>query len=144
MENKDTINLLKECDAGAKMAVSSIDEVLEKVQDEKLEKLLSKCKTEHEKLGNKIHSLLVEYNSEQKEPSPIAKGMSWLKTNYKIGMDESDSTIADLITDGCDMGVKSLNRYLNQYPTANQTVKDICFDLIGLEELLGKEMRAYL
>lgn len=144
MENKDTINLLKECDAGAKMAVSSIDEVLEKVQDEKLEKLLSKCKTEHEKLGNKIHSLLVEYNSEQKEPSPIAKGMSWLKTNYKIGMDESDSTIADLITDGCDMGVKSLNRYLNQYPTANQTVKDICTDLIGLEELLGKEMRAYL
>lgn len=144
MENKDTINLLKECDAGAKMAVSSIDEVLEKVQDEKLEKLLSKCKTEHEKLGNKIHSLLIEYNSEQKEPSPIAKGMSWLKTNYKIGMDESDSTIADLITDGCDMGVKSLNRYLNQYPTANQTVKDICTDLIGLEELLGKEMRAYL
>ena len=33
MENKDTINLLKECDSGTKMAVASIDEVLERIQD---------------------------------------------------------------------------------------------------------------
>ena len=33
MENKDTISLLQECDAGTKMAVSSIDETLEKIQN---------------------------------------------------------------------------------------------------------------
>ena len=27
----------------------------------------------------------------------------------------SDKPIAELITDGCNMGVKSLNQYLNQY-----------------------------
>ena len=36
MDNKDTIHLLKECDAGSKMAVTSLDEVMENVQDEKL------------------------------------------------------------------------------------------------------------
>ena len=36
MDNKDTIHLLKECDAGSKMAVTSLDEVMEHTQDEKL------------------------------------------------------------------------------------------------------------
>ena len=62
----------------------------------------------------------------------------------KIGMSNSDATVADLITDGCNMGVKSLNKYLNQYKTANQTAKDICNRLIGIEEELCKELRKYL
>ena len=40
MNESDTIKLLRECDAGAKMAVSSIDEVLEKVSGPGLKQLL--------------------------------------------------------------------------------------------------------
>lgn len=101
MENKDTIFLLKECDAGSKMAVSSIDEVLEDVRSNKLKQILSESKARHEKLGNEIHSMLSEYQSETKEPGTMAKSMSWMKTNMKMAMDKSDATVADLITDGC-------------------------------------------
>ena len=114
MINEDTIHLLKECDAGTKMGVVSIDDVLDIVKDETLKKLLTESKDHHSKLGNDLHSLLNEYGSEEKDPNPIAKGMSWFKTNMKITMNNSDSTIADLITDGCDMGVKSLHKYMNQ------------------------------
>ena len=124
MENNDTISLLKECDAGTKMAVTSIDEVLENVQNSDLKQLLAKSKEHHEKLGNEIHSLLLEYQCEEKDPSTMAKGMSWLKTNMKLSMDNTSSTIADLITDGCNMGIKSLYKYLNQYPAADKKVKD--------------------
>ena len=144
MENKDTIHLLKECDAGTKMGVTSIVEVLENVQNSELKQLLSKSKEHHETLGNEIHSLLLEYHSEEKDPNAMAKGMSWLKTNMKMSMDNSDSTIADLITDGCNMGIKSLYRYLNQYPTADQKVKDICERLIKIEEELRRDLRGYL
>ena len=41
MDNNDTIHLLQECDAGTKMAVNSIDETLEKVQDDKLRTILN-------------------------------------------------------------------------------------------------------
>ena len=140
MENKDTICLLKECDAGTKMAVSSLDEVMDRVQDSNLQKLLTESKEHHGKLGNEIHALLLEYNSEEKEPNAMAKGMSWLKTNMKMEMDASDATIADLITDGCDMGIKSLSKYLNQYPTANKKVLDICHRLINIEETLCKDL----
>ena len=145
MENQDTISLLKECDSGTKMAVTSIDEVLGKVQDTDMKSVLTESKKHHEKLGNEIHSLLIEHNSEEKEPNPMAKGMSWLKTNMKIGMNESsDAAVADVITDGCNMGVKSLHKYLNQYQSADKTSKDICKRLVSIEEELCKDLKDYL
>lgn len=144
MANSDTICLLKECDSGSKMAVSSINEILEKVKDTKLKKLLIESREHHEKLGNEIHSLLNEYNSETQEPTPIAKSMSWLKTNMKMKMDESDATAADLITDGCGMGIKSLYHYLNQYKTAVSEAKDLCKRLISIEEKLETALHEYL
>ncbi len=144
MESKDTVSLLKECDSGSKMAVSSIDEILESVQSASMKQLLAESKAHHEKLGNEIHSLLLEHHSEEKDPNAMAKSMSWLKTNMKMSMDKSDATVADLITDGCNMGIKSLNRYLNQYSAADHKSRDICARLVSIEEKLCKDMREYL
>ena len=144
MNNSDTIKLLRECDAGTKMAVTSIDDVLESVKSSELKKLLKETKDYHSKLGNEIHGLLSRLDTEEKEPSLMAKSMSWMKTNMKMGMDSSDATIADLITDGSNMGVKSLYRYLNQYKMADDTTKDICKRLIKIEEQLIKELQPYL
>ncbi len=144
MGNDDTIKLLKECDAGSKMGVSSIDDVLDYVESKELLELLKETKKHHEKLGNDLHSMLNEHQAEEKEPSMIAKGMSKMKTNVKIGMDHSDETIADLIVDGCDMGIKSLQRYLNKYPAADKSAKDICNRLISIEDELRKKLYAYL
>ena len=144
MIEQDTIKLLRECDAGIQMGVDSIDDVLNKVRSEKMRECLSKCKKEHQELDAEVQELLEKYRDDGKDPNPIAKGMSWMKTNVKMAMDDSDATIADLMVDGCDMGVKSLSRYLNQYEAADEVSKDICKRLIKLEEKLGKQMRDYL
>ena len=144
MSSSDTVRLLRECDAGTKMAVTSIDEILEKVQEEKLKDLLQKSKGHHKDLEADIHDKLERYDAEEKEPNPMAKGMSWMKTNVKLGLNESDATIADLLTDGCDMGIKSLYKYLNQYKAADKEAKDICEKLIGIEEELERDLRGYL
>ncbi len=144
MVEQDTIKLLRECDAGVKMGVDSINEVLEYVKSGDLRQLLSECKREHDKLQDEICEKLDQYKDDGKNPSPIAKGMSWMKTNMKLIMHESDHTIADLMTDGCNMGVKSLNRYLNQYKAADENSKDICKRLINLEEKLVIDIRDYL
>ena len=144
MVEQDTIKLLRECDAGIKMAVSSIDEVLAYVSSQKLKSALNDCKIEHEKLNIEIQQLLNKYHDEGKEPNPMAKGMSWIKTNMKLAINESDGTVADLITDGCNMGVKTLNKYLNQYEAADEVSKDICKRLIKLEESLETKLRDYL
>lgn len=144
MVEQDTIKLLRECDAGVKMGVSSIEDVLDYAHDEKLRTYLSDNRKAHEKLDVELQELLDSYQDEGKDPNPMAKGMSWLKTNVMLVVKESDSTIADLITDGCDMGVKSLSRYLNQYAAADEKSKDICKRLIKLEEELGVQMRDFL
>ena len=74
----------------------------------------------------------------------MAKGMSWMKTNVKLVMNESDHTIADLMTDGCNMGVKSLHKYLNQYRAADEKSKDITKRLINIEEKLTLDIREFL
>ncbi len=144
MIEQDTIKLLRECDAGVKMGVSSIDDVIDKVRSPDLQKLLSDCKEEHEKLRGEIEGLLSDYHDEGKDPNIMAKGMSAVKTNIKLGLDYSDETIADLMTDGCDMGVKSLSRYLNQYAAADEVSKDIAKRLIKLEATLAEDIRAFL
>ncbi|MBE6878233.1 MAG: hypothetical protein E7488_03575 [Ruminococcaceae bacterium] len=144
MIEQDTVKLLRECDAGVKMGVASIDEVLPFVKSKQLEKLLTGCKKEHEKLDREIQSLLERYKDDGKEPNVMAKSMSWFKTNMKLMMEESDATISDLMTDGCNMGVKSLNMYLNQYKAADEVSKDITKRLINLEEKLVVDMRRYL
>ena len=144
MAESDSIKLLRECDAGIKMGVTSIDEVLSYVKNPTFRKLLTECRNKHEKLREEIQMLLLASQDDGKDPNPIAKSMSWIKTNVKLVMDQSDETIADLMTDGCNMGVKTLHRYLNQYQSAEEKTKDIAKRLINLEEKLTVDIRAYL
>ena len=144
MIEQDTIKLLRECDAGVKMGVSSIDDVMDYVHGDVLKRLLKECRHEHEKLDKELQKLLDRYKDDGKDPNPMAKGMSWMKTNVKLAMDMSDATIADLMTDGCNMGVKSLNRYMNQYKAADEQSKDIAKKLSHLEEQLTVDIRQFL
>ncbi len=144
MIEPDTIKLMRECDAGIKMGVASIDDVVNTVHSDSFRNILVKCKQEHEQLRSELEVLLDKYRDDGKEPNPIAKSMSWMKTSFKLGIDSSDKTVADLMTDGCNMGVKSLNRYLNQYEAADEVTKNITKRLINLEEKLAIDIRKYL
>ncbi len=144
MIEQDTIKLLRECDAGVKMGISSIDEVLPHVESEKMKHLLHDCKDEHVVLEREINDALCRFHDEGKAPNPIAKGMSWMKTNMKLAVNESDATVASLITDGCNMGIKSLERYLNEYKAADKASQGIAKRLISSEEDLAIGLRSFL
>lgn len=144
MPNDDTIKLLKECDAGAKMGIEGIKNVIDKADNKSLIALLEKYLKDHEKLEEKIHEELNRFHDEEKNPSPIAKAMSWVKINMKLVKGENDPTIADLMTEGCNMGIKSICKYLNQYPTAMEGIKGLCYDLVEIEEDFAKDMRKFL
>lgn len=144
MSQQDTVKLLRQCDAGVDMGIASIDEVLKYVCSENFLKLLQDCKAQHEMLRGQIKTELDKLGDCGKSPCPLAKGMSWVKTNVSLAVDESDKTIADLITDGCNMGVKSLNRYLNQYSQAREEAKNLARRLCDLEEQLVINIRGYL
>ena len=62
----------------------------------------------------------------------------------KLGMEESDSTVADLMVDGCNMGVKTLSKSLNEYKRATNEAKSVANRLIGIEQNLNEQIRQYL
>lgn len=144
MVEQDTIRLLRECDSGIKMGVNSIDEVMDNVTSHKLKDKLGEFRSEHVVLRKDMESLLGEYGDEGKDPPAMARGMSWIKTNVKLAVNDSDKTVAELMTDGCNMGVKSLNKYLNEYKAADEKSKDITKRLIDLEQRMTTEMQSYL
>ena len=144
MIEEDTIRLLRQCDAGIKMGIDSIDDVVKYVSSDRLRNLLVKCKNDHESLMSKTQEMLDDYQDEGKNPNPLVKGMSWIKTNMRLIVNESDETIADLMTDGCNMGAKSLSKYLNEYQAADEKSKNIAKDLIRIEEDLVKNIRYFL
>lgn len=144
MVEQDTVRLLRECDAGVKMGVSSIDDVSDYVGNSDMRKVLADSRKKHTEIDIEIGELLDKYRDDGKEPAVMAKSMSWLKTNVMLAINESDETVADLITDGCNMGVKSLGKYLNKYKAADEKSKDIAKRLMNLEEKLAADVRVYL
>lgn len=149
MQNKsgadgDTVKLLRECDAGIKMGISAIDDVIDDVKNGQFRQLLHDSKNQHEKLKQEIVVLLDEHHDDGKDPNPMAKGMSKIKTNMKMAMETTDNTAADLMIDGCNMGVKSLSRYLNQYKSADRKSRDITGRLVEIEDRLSIDLRQFL
>lgn len=144
MIEQDTIRLLRECDAGIKMGISSLDDSVKYVKNPELKSILDESAKEHTKIKHDMQKLLDRYHDDGKEPPAMAKGMEWFKTNIKLAVDASDNAVAEFITDGCNMGIKSLSRYLNQYQAADEKSKDISKKLISTEEKLAVDIRQFL
>ena len=140
----DTIKLLRECNAGIKMGESAIKKVLPHAKSEELRHTLEVCKNTHASLGDETHSLLLQHNADTKEPHAFARMMSDMKIYAKIMSQDSDSQIADVMTDGCNMGIKSLSKYLNKYKNADKDAKSIAKRLVASEEYLENKIREYL
>ena len=134
MGKSDTIRLLRECDAGAKMGAAAINDVIDRVCSPAL----------HEALGAQVRTLLRKNRTRCKDPSAFARSMACAKTKIRLTLRPGDKTIADLMSDGCSMGIKTLCRYQNKYKTADEASSDLAQHLITLEETLEQKLRAYL
>ncbi len=144
MVNSDTLELLKECNRGIKMGIESIDGVIEKTENGDLYELLKKNRDLHEELKDKMERLLNERGLKGEEPKMIAKSMSSMKVNVMMFIEDSDYTVADLMTEGCHMGIKSLNKYLNRYKDAEPVAQDMAKKIIRVEEDFERDLRKYL
>lgn len=144
MENNDTVYLLKECNSGCKSATSSMEQVMGYVKNEKLRDLIKRYLDKHIKIGDVCHDVLNEMNENEKDPSKVAMMFAELGTDLKLMMEQSTHKAADMLIDGCTMGIKSLSEYINKYPNAKQDVQDLAKKLIKIEQDFMTELLAYL
>ena len=138
---EDTVKLLKECNAGCKSATNSLEQVMPFAENyHALHDLLKKYNDEHISIGDECHALLNEVGEDEKDPHPAAKVFSWISTEMKLMADSQPEHIAELMTDGCHMGIKSLSRYLNKYQHASEESRKLARKLIQCEQQFYKEL----
>lgn len=142
--SQDTIELLKECDAGCKMAIDSMEQIGKYVTDDAMKTIIKKYNQAHIKMEEDIHRQLNNYGEEDKEPSPIAKASSWIQSEVKMMINGDSKQAAHLLTNGCNMGVTSLCKYKNEYKAADEKSVHMCEKLCGLETDMASELQPYL
>ena len=64
MIESDTVKLLRECDAGVKMGICSIEDVLDRVQSKQFRQDLADCRSQHHELQGQIQKSLDRYQDE--------------------------------------------------------------------------------
>lgn len=142
--NEDTIKLLKECNAGCKSATNSMEQVQQYITNEDLKSLIDKYNDKHIKLGDQYHKMLNELDKDEKDPNPMAKAFSWISTELKLMMDDNSNKIADIMIDGCNMGIKSVSKYINKYKNASNESMDLAKELVKIEQEFMSDLLKYL
>lgn len=142
--NKDSVKLLKECNSGCKMAMNSIDQIQEYVEDENLQKDLDHYKDLHAELKVKSEKMLAEAGEEGEKPTMMASAFSWLTTEVKMGLKKDDTQVAKIMMNGCNMGIQSIGENRSKFSEASKEAADLAGDLIHLEEDFSKSMAKYL
>ena len=142
--NQDSIELLKQCNSGCKNGTNSMEQVMDYVKDDKLEKLINDYNKKHVKIGDECHKLLNENGAEEKDPNAIVMKMAELGTDVKLMMNDDVYRIAELLIDGCVMGIKTISKYINRCSKADSEVKDIAYELVCVEQDFMNELLAYI
>ncbi|MDD3403537.1 MAG: hypothetical protein PHQ72_09305 [Hespellia sp.] len=142
--NDDTVQLLKECNLGCKMAVESIHQVTEYATDEKMLHLLEEYKQKHKELEVESEKLLLAAGLEGKEPGMMASSFSWLSTEMKMMMEDDNRQIGKIMMDGCNMGIKSISEYRNQYANADREARNIARGILKVEEEFVQKLEKFL
>ena len=81
---------------------------------------------------------------EGKEPGKMASAWSWMSTEMRMLAKGGDKEAASIVTDGCNMGIKTICGYKNQYSGASKAVMEIADELTGMEENLRDCMKKFL
>ena len=142
--NDDTIKLLKECNSGCKSGTNSMEQVKPYIENERLKSIIDKYNDRHIKIGDECHKMLNVLHEKEMDPPASAKAFSWISTEVKLMMNNSAHEIADIMIDGCNMGIKSVSQYINKYKTASDESVDLAKKLVKTEQEFMNDLLGYL
>lgn len=142
--DEQTRSLLKECSAGCKMAINSMDQVREYIRDKELKKVTDQFDKKHKELEEEAAKLLEEAGEQEKEPGAVVSAFSRITAEMKLMLKDDSSQIAKLLMDGCNMGIQSIGKYINEYSGASRESRTIADKLVKTEEDYMAKLKQFL
>ena len=142
--NQDTIILLSQVNSGCKMAIDSMEQVGKSVDDKRLKDIITKYNDEHIKLEETTHRILNDAGVSEQEPGLLAKTFASVSASVKLMMKDDVHQAAGILTDGCNMGIKTLCEYRNHYKAADEKSVNLCQQLCDVEDRMLAELKPLL
>lgn len=142
--DKNTAELLRECSSGCHMAIGSMEQVIGAVSDQRLKDVIDEYNVKHKELKKRSDALLRGAGEHSKSPSSASSAFAWFSTEMKMMIDDSSHQIASVMTDGCNMGIKTICEYLNRYEDASDESRRIACDIVSAEESFMRDLRHFI
>lgn len=144
MNGTDTVDLLQQVSKGLHMAMFSFDDLIGDVRNPALRKVLEESRDDHKRLLNENSNILKGYHRSDRDISAMAKFMAHMSADMKLDMEDSDRVIANIITKGCDTGIRNLRKYVNEYAASDPAAVDTARKLVTAEEEPKDNIAIYL
>ena len=142
--NKDSITVLQKCISGCKMAVKSMDQLVEYTEDKNLRHVIMLYKKKHDEIKEQCADLLPGDLNKTSEPGIISSTVSRFTIDMKMIVKNDNHCITKILMNGCNMGIQSLSEELNNHPDASEQVSRMVRQLIQLEEKLIDDLKPYI
>ena len=138
------IEILKEISKDSKMGMDSLTLVTEKVQDEKLKKLLDEQHNEYQNIFDRTQELLVQHNEDIEDVPTMQKMMSWMGIQMNTMNDKSNSQLSELLIQGNDMGIIKGHKLLNGSNFTTPEIENLLSDFVRLQEKNIDDLKKWL
>lgn len=146
-EEKKKINkdILNELNKGCSMGMDAIRNILDKVDDKKLKKVLEKEFDKYKDIHHRIITKYEDYSRDKPtEINTMNKVMTSMMTEMKLIKDNSNSKIAEILMQGTNMGIIEGKKLLNNKEKIDKEVLKILKDFIDMQEESVEIYKEYL
>lgn len=145
MEQKNSkIELANRVYENVRMASYAIDCIIEKIENEKLAKLLRKQNKFYLDSVVKIENVAKSQKFELKDINPLLKGMSYLSIKTKTLMNNDSPKLAEMLIQGATMGITDTLKALGEIKSTNETITSIAKDVVAHEEEFVDSLKTFL
>lgn len=126
------------------MGIFGVEEVIKKVEDPCLEKLMIDQKKEYAIIRSDIKKFMDEYEEDPKGINPVVKMSNDLMTNMKLMSNEDDKAIAKMMLEGTNKGIIEVTNIKNEEDFKNKEICEIVEHLLSTLEYNEKELKKYI
>jgi len=141
---KEEKNVLDELNKGACMGMDAIKDILDKVEDENLHKVLDDQYNSYKDISERINEIYPNYSDkEPHETNTMNKVMTWYGIEMKTLTDHTTSKLAEILMQGTNMGIIEGRRLLNQKNT-DEKINSLVSDYVDMQEKYVETLKDYL
>ena len=141
---KEEKNVLDELNKGACMGMDAIKDILDKVTDKNLHKVLDDQYNSYKDISRRINEIYPEYSEkEPHETNTMNKVMTWYGIEMKTLTDHTTSKLAEILMQGTNMGIIEGRRLLND-KSMDKKINSLVEEYVDMQEKYVETLKDFL